>query len=487
MKYRTKLYLALWGTSLVSIFSALAFVYYETKQEFIDEYSSKVLSIASTAAASVDADLLKTIRSKEDVYSENYRILRDTLRKDRDANRREDVYVKYLYTLKISPDNPKQILYVVDTEEKAKDIGLPNDVYTEAEIYKLPEHIKKYYMPKKFIHDETGVWLMATAPILDKAGNFVGAVEVDIAAGNVLEELNKLLVFGIWALIGSSIIATAIAYFLAREVTRSLHTLCACILEIGEGNLKARADLHTNDEFNDMALAINEMATGLQERERLKMSFARYVSRHIMEKILESETPLKLEGERRKITVLFSDIRQFTKLSEKLSPEQVVSILNRYFETMIEVIFKNHGTLDKFLGDGLMVEFGAPLEDAIQEKHAVMTAIEMQKEIKRLCSEWEKEGKPKINIGIGIHTGFAVVGNIGSEKRTEYTAIGDTVNVASRLEFATKILNTPILFSEETYKALDPKEFKCKNLGPLTLPGRAEPVTVYTIENDEAT
>jgi adenylate cyclase len=249
---------------------------------------------------------------------------------------------------------------------------------------------------------------------------------------------------------------------------------------IGQGNLDARADLHTHDEFEELANEINEMAKGLKERERLKLHFTRYVSQYVMEKILSAETVAKLEGERRKITVLFSDVREFTHLAERLAPEEVVSLLNEYFKAMIDIIFKHHGTLDKFMGDGLMVEFGAPLDDALQERNAVDAAIAMQKEMVSLGVQWKSQGKPSLKIGIGIHTGQAIVGNIGSEVRMEYTAIGDTVNVAARLEQMTKAIDVPILISEATHAAVK-DHFTFKNLGSKTLPGREVPITVYSV------
>ncbi|KAG6559751.1 Adenylate cyclase 1 [Candidatus Rhabdochlamydia oedothoracis] len=218
----------------------------------------------------------------------------------------------------------------------------------------------------------------------------------------------------------------------------------------------------------------------LQERERLKVNFSRYVSDHVLQKILSSSKPTNLEGERRKITVLFSDIRQFTHLSESLPPEQVVALLNEYFKVMLDIIFEHKGTLDKFIGDGLMVEFGAPLDDEIQEKNAVTAAIAMQKALEKLNTTWKQ---PAIQIGIGIHTGFAIVGNVGSEKRMEYTAIGDTVNIASRLEQMTKFTKRSILISEDTYQAIK-EEFPAESLGPITLPGRQEPIRVYAIEKN---
>lgn len=128
-----------------------------------------------------------------------------------------------------------------------------------------------------------------------------------------------------------------------------------------------------------------------------------------------------------------------------------------------------------------MVEFGAPLNDDKQEEHAIQAAIEMQNRLNLLCKKWAKENKPSIKMGIGIHTGEAVVGSIGSEKRVEYTAIGDTVNVAARLEQATKILEVPILISENTYLAVKDK-FPFKDLGGMTLPGRHEQIHIYTID-----
>jgi adenylate cyclase len=481
MRYRTKLYLSLLCISFITITFALSVVYTRSKAQFLKEYSSKVLSIAETTALFIDGDKLKAIQTKADENSPEYQEIHEILKKARDANRREDVYIKWLYIYRPSPQDPEIFQYVIDTEENPKDHALPGDIYEEAEIYDLPENFRIAYAPRKFIQDPTGRWLIASIPIRDSKGEIVAALEADIKADDVIVQLNKLLMFGFWALLLSCSLAVIIGYFLAKGVTQSLHALVLGVKKIEEGDLSARVSLKTHDEFNDLALAINDMAKGLQERERLKTGFARYVSQHVMDKILHSETSLRLEGERRKITVLFSDIRHFTSLSEKLPPEEVVGILNSYFEKMIEVIFRNHGTLDKFLGDGLMVEFGAPLEDPRQEINAVTTALEMHHELRLLSEEWEKGGRPGMEMGIGIHTGFAVVGNIGSERRIEYTAVGDTVNVAARLEFTTKSLKMPILISQATFSALPPNLFKFRDLGPMQMHGRTGEIEVYAI------
>lgn len=481
MKYRTKLYIALVGISLACTLLATVVLYAQTKQLLFETLRSEALSIAASTASQINGDLLKNIQSPKDQDSSNYIAVRNQLRKARDANRRDDVFVSSIYTLFLDPSNHKMLLYAVDTEHDPNPIGTPFD---SSDLDDIVANLKTFYVDPTFIPDQWGLWLSAYAPIYDSQGNYSSTLGIDISATDVHVDLYKLIKFGITALISAFILSFISAYFLSRQVTHSLDYLCTCVGEIGKGNLNIKTELATHDEFNALAQAINAMTKGLQERERLKMSFARYVSNYILDQILKSETPLKLEGERRKVTVLFSDIRQFTMLAEKLPPEGVVAILNEYFEKMLEIIFRNYGTLDKFIGDGIMAEFGAPLDDPYQEKHAVITAIEMQRELELLCQKWEKEGKPRIQMGVGVHTGDAVVGNIGSEKRTEYTAIGDTVNVASRLEQLTKTLKVPILVSETTFVSLQ-DHFKHKNLGPILLPGRAEPITVYAIYSNE--
>jgi adenylate cyclase len=171
-------------------------------------------------------------------------------------------------------------------------------------------------------------------------------------------------------------------------------------------------------------------------------------------------------------------------MSEQLPPEKVVKLLNDYFESMVEVVFRNNGTLDKFIGDGMMVIFGAPEDDPFQEEHALKTAIEMQRELKRLAERWKPEGL-NIRSGIGINSGPAVVGNIGSSRRMDYTAIGDTVNLASRLESATKDMSVGILVSEYTYMAAR-GNFKFREMGSIHVKGRVDAVMTYTPEDSDA-
>jgi len=213
----------------------------------------------------------------------------------------------------------------------------------------------------------------------------------------------------------------------------------------------------------------------------LKSSFARYVSKQVMDEILTTGEPPSHHVDRRRITVLFADVRGFTTLSEHMEPEDVVNFLNEYFERMVEVIFRNQGILDKFIGDGLMAVFNTGiLPDAEHERHAVEAAIEMQDALRELRTRWEHEGRAAIRIGVGVHTGFAVVGNIGASDRLDYTSIGDTVNLASRLESATKDVQEDILISQDTY-ATARATFKFRETGSIKVKGREAPVMTYTI------
>lgn len=478
MKYRTKLYLALVGVSLASIVLALVIFSTETEKLTFRMLQSRTLSIAATAASQLDPELVKRAnfaKSKEDPA---YLELRDKLRKVVEANRRKDIFVSDLYTLYPDPSDPKRILFGVNTYPQTPGPGTP---YTNSDADLILKNRGNYFADNRYVSDQFGNWLSGYAPLFDENGDFYATLGVDINSADIQSRLEDLIRYAIFGLIASFALSLIIAYFLAKKVTRSLDHLCDVVEDIAEGDLQAKANLESEDEFGELSKRINAMTVGLQERDRLKLSFARYVSTHILNKILQSETPLKLEGERRKVTLLFSDIRQFTQLAENLPPEEVVFLLNEYFEVMIEVIFSHHGTLDKFIGDGIMAEFGAPLDDENQEEHAIQAAIEMQKALLGLCEKWEKEGKPRIQMGIGIHTGDAVVGNIGSEKRTEYTAIGDAVNVAARLEQATKILKTTILISETTYLGAKDK-FYFEDLGTMAIPGRKEQIKVFSLK-----
>jgi adenylate cyclase len=188
-----------------------------------------------------------------------------------------------------------------------------------------------------------------------------------------------------------------------------------------------------------------------------------------------------LGGKRRHMTVLFSDVRGFTAMSEKATPEEVVSQLNEYFSRMVRVLFEHRGTLDKFVGDMVMGLFGAPLDDAEHAEHAVQAALAMWRALDELNQNWAAAGRPQLDIGIGISTGDMVAGNIGSDMIMSYTVIGDAVNLGARLESLTKEYNARVIISETTRAELTGR-YQIHPLGDVTVKGKSRPVAIFEVK-----
>ena len=217
----------------------------------------------------------------------------------------------------------------------------------------------------------------------------------------------------------------------------------------------------------------------LAKEEVARANYSRFLPEYVVKQMLENPESFKLGGVMQTITVLFADIRGFTRISEHAPPEKIVQLLNRYFSAMTDIIFAHGGTLDKYLGDGMMALFGAPTVTPKDAANAMSAAVAMQRRMLSINDELRAEGYPEIGIGIGLHTGEAVVGYIGSERRSEYTAIGDTVNTASRLESNAKA--GEILVSEATANAARSR-YQLAPREPISVKNRTQPVPLFEIE-----
>jgi adenylate cyclase len=217
----------------------------------------------------------------------------------------------------------------------------------------------------------------------------------------------------------------------------------------------------------------------LAREEVARANYGRFMPEYVVKQLLENPNSFKLGGVNQTVTILFADIRGFTAFSERENPEKVVGLLNRYFSAMSEIIFAHGGTLDKYIGDGLMAIFGAPTATPEDAKNALKTAVTMQRRLTTLNKELESENYSRINVGIGLHTGVATIGYIGSEQRSEYTAIGDTVNLASRLESTAR--GGQILVSEATARA-GSDLFTFLPQESLTVKNRLQPVSLFEVK-----
>ena len=217
-----------------------------------------------------------------------------------------------------------------------------------------------------------------------------------------------------------------------------------------------------------------------RERKKIRGAFSYYVSSSVVNEMLKSPERLKLGGDKKDLSVLFSDIRGFTTISEGLTPEELVHLLNEYLTVMTDIVFKYDGTLDKYIGDALMAVYGAPLDQPDHPVKACQSALDMMDGLKALNEKWILEGKKPLDIGIGINTGPMMVGNMGSEQRFDYTVMGDAVNLGSRLEGANKSYKTHILISDATYQRVK-DEFDCMELDSVRVKGKSLPVSIYQL------
>jgi len=226
------------------------------------------------------------------------------------------------------------------------------------------------------------------------------------------------------------------------------------------------------------SLTVYRYLTEERERKKIKGAFTYYVSSSVVNEMLKHPEKLKLGGDRRDLSVLFSDIRGFTTIAEGLTPEDLVHLLNEYLTVMTDIVFKYGGTLDKYMGDAIMAIYGAPLDLPDHPIKACQSALEMIEELKRLNHKWIGEGKQPMDIGIGINTGSMMVGNMGSEQRFDFTVMGDSVNLGSRLEGANKSYKTNIIISEDTFERVK-NEFVCMELDSVRVKGKTQPVKIY--------
>ena len=217
----------------------------------------------------------------------------------------------------------------------------------------------------------------------------------------------------------------------------------------------------------------------LAREEVARANYSRFMPEYVVRQLLENPDSFRLGGVNQIVTVMFSDIRGFTAISENEKPEKIVGLLNKFFSAMSEIIFANGGTLDKYTGDGLMAIFGAPNATPEDAENAMKTAVAMQQRLVTLNDELETQGYARITMGVGLHTGEATIGYIGSQKRSEYTAIGDTVNLASRLESNAK--GGQILISEATAQG-GGNLFSLISREPLTVKNRLQPINLFEVE-----
>ena len=247
---------------------------------------------------------------------------------------------------------------------------------------------------------------------------------------------------------------------------------------MGNSNLDARAKVLSNDELGDVAEGLNLMINSMHENQSIKESFGKYVSTEIRDEIIAGNT--FLEGEMKRATLLFSDLRNFTNLVEKNHPRHVVTIMNQYFNEMDIAIKANRGLILQYVGDEIEAVFGAPVGFEDHPDMAVKAALEMRQRLEELNVKFEKQGFQPLAHGIGIHSGAVLAGNIGSQERMSYSLVGDTVNSASRIEGLTKEYGCDIIISQTTFNLLT-EPYNTRPLDQVKVKGKENEIIIHQL------
>jgi adenylate cyclase len=280
------------------------------------------------------------------------------------------------------------------------------------------------------------------------------------------------------------LVALGFSFLLAKSITKPVKQLARAAKSIGTGDLDTKVRIQTGDEMENLGQAFNDMVKGLREREFIKRTFERYVSPTVAAEIIRHPEMLRLGGHKKKVTIFFTDIGDFSTMSEKFSPEEVVTHLNEYFQGMSSAILDFDGTINQFLGDAIFAYWGAPIDQDDHALRACRAALRCLEFLRKLEAKWVAEGLPARTYRFGINTGEVVVGNVGSSSRLKYTLIGDDVNLASRLENANKYYGTQILISEETYSLIK-DQLVAREIDIIRVVGRSKPVKVYELMADK--
>ncbi len=469
----------------VAITGLFAFFSVRQTQDLVFENSRTVaLSVAVSAAAQVDGDLHETLRRAEDQDTPVYKQIEQELRTIRDANRRDDLSVKFIYTMRLVSTEPDKWIYVVDAEEEGDDKSPLGEEVTWEGQENDPLILGEASAEEKFIQDDYGNWLSACAPIRNSAGEIVAMLGVDIKAGDVVSQTNEIIVNSLLGLALALILAVLLSYFLVRKVCAPLDLVTSGIRKIGSGHLEFRVEGDRNDEFGEIYHAVNEMAQSLQERDALKGNLSRFVSQEVAGQLIESGDLPKKEGDRREITLLKCDIQNLHRFAEEQTPSKSLEIVNRYCREMVEIIFRHQGTVDRLGSDGVIAAFGALGKSKSHQTLAIKAAAELLEANQEMNSKLELSGDSRFKVKIAIHTGMATLGNVGCDHRVDFTVMGEAIDFVKKIEMLHGEYSTNVLISETTHSAAS-KSFRFSEVGDFEPAPLRDMIRLFTLRNDK--
>ncbi|MBN1899455.1 MAG: HAMP domain-containing protein [Spirochaetes bacterium] len=366
------------------------------------------------------------------------------------------------------------------------DVGLYKNLYKKGKVEPQVQMYEGKYMDPVSSEERSGRILDVAFPLKEEQEEsslktYQGEVHIGMSEEGILKTIQeakgKLLnvaFFSVFLGLGG-------AFLLALFITRPIKRLVGAMLQVAKGDLNQSVNIKSHDEIGLLAWSFNEMTEGLREKEKIKNTFNKFVSEDVATAVLANPDAMKLGGAYKEVTMLFSDIRNFTTISESMAAHEVVAMLNEYLTLMSDIIIKYKGVIDKYVGDEIMAVYGAPFEHENDPELAVRTAVEMMKVLEAWNAKRKEQGLLELQCGIGINSGQVIAGNMGSEKRVDYTVIGDNVNLASRLcDTAGKKGLHNIIVTESTYNLV--KNFViAKKVEPIYVKGKEKPIQIYEL------
>ncbi|MBI2162403.1 MAG: HAMP domain-containing protein [Candidatus Rokubacteria bacterium] len=420
------------AVTLIGVGLVGGLIYEHQKRDLEETLGEVLLNIARTGVLLVDPAFHAEVARTRRMDSEPYRRIRAALAAVQDENRLDTP----IYTLTDFDAAKRQARFMVTSRGP----GAPGEPYSL-----VPELIEPLgrafregvaaYTP--IYHNQSGTWITAFAPIKDTAGRTVAVLDVDYRVSVYVRRLAQVRTTVLQASIAGALLALVVGVLLARRITRPVSALTGGVARVAAGDLSETLPVPSSDEVGRLTEAFNAMLDGLRQRDYIRDTFGRYVSPEVAHTLLESPDALRLGGEKREVTILMSDLRGYTRFAERGDPQQVTAVLNEYLARMTDIITAHGGTINEFIGDAIFAVFGAPIAHPDHAARAAGAALAMQRAMAEVNAANAARALPRFEMGIGVNTGEAVVGNIGSAQRAKYAVVGNAVNVAARVESAT--------------------------------------------------
>ncbi len=461
LSYRARVTLSLVSLATIAATATGILVGRSSSDRLTAELARRLEGVVSTASLRIDGDMFAKIQNAEHPYA---RLLKAELAATATANHG----IANLYTGRVDDEN---LTFIVDGYAEDGQYAPYGETYPIEREMKVAFGGQATTNPS-IVTDKYGSWISGYAPIRNGAGDVVAIVGADMDAATV-----RLAWWGVARTTGLTVLIVLVAslllaLLLARHIMRPMDELLAGFHRLEDGDPGTTVDITSPPEFARLAASFNRAEKSVQERDTIKGIFGTFLEKHVAKKVLADVGPNGIPGEMRRVSILFSDIRGYTSWSEDKHPMELLEALNSYFTAMIDVTLTQHGTIDKFIGDALMVLFGAPTNSESHADHAVLAAIGMQRVISRSTFPF--------SVGIGINTADVVLGTVGSAKRMSYTAMGDGVNLAQRLE--SKAAPGQIIITRETFQALlHPERFDIVPIPAIQVKGKAAPIDVLEV------